>query len=166
MAIMKTKLYILFGLMISPIIAFAQEQETIKKPAPTVIYIVKLIPSNKEIVTQNLIIDPQKIASALILPRNEAEQRFGKIDYPIVWVITPKPGVKLTSIGEFYKHRKLTGNTKNLPIAIDGQVIKDTTNLLIEESSIKEFKKSKDSVLVKSSSYLHYLDLKKKELMR
>ncbi|MBC7401491.1 MAG: hypothetical protein H7289_16250 [Mucilaginibacter sp.] len=153
---MKTKLIISLGVLLFPLLTIAQV-------APH-LYIVKSNFSTKETITKNLITDPLSIANMQILSPQDAENRFGKLaENTLVLLMTPKPGVKFSTVGEFFKHHHIKGNQRNLPFVIDGEV-RDTTNLLIEENCLKVLHIRDDSIEIVTGGHLHYLDLKRRGL--
>lgn len=108
-------------------------------------------------------IDALNIADVSIIPTQEAEKRYGKLEEnSLVAVVTLKPGVKISTLGEFYKKHDIKGNKRNLPFVIDGQAITDTTNLVIEESSVKVLNIRTDSIEIMTSAHLRFLENRKK----
>lgn len=158
---MKTKLIISLGVLLFPLLTFAQVAEQ----RPTTFYVVKSNFSKKEIITKNLIIEASNIANMKILSKEEAEDQYGRLGKNIlVTIITPNSGVKLSTVGEFFKHHNIQGNQRDLPFVIDGEAVRDTTNLLIEENSFKLFHVRADSIEIMTAGHLHTLDLKKRGL--
>ncbi|MDB5004969.1 MAG: hypothetical protein JWQ34_3194 [Mucilaginibacter sp.] len=147
---MKQKIKIIIGTLLIQV--FALGQAFAQKSS--YIFILKNSSSTKEIVTRNLFVSVSNTANMHMFKREEAEKTFGKLDSnTIVLSVTLNPGVKLVTLGEFYKRRNISGKAKNAPFLIDGELIRDTTNLLIDESVVETVNSNADSIVVKTHGY-------------
>jgi hypothetical protein len=149
---MKQRVKVIVGALLIQI--FALGQAFAQKSS--YIFIVKNSLSTKEIATRNLFVSVSNTANMHMFKREEAEKRFGKLDSnTIVLSVTLNPGVKLVTLGEFYKRCNINGKAKNAPFVIDGELIRDTTNVLIDESVIETVNSNADSIVVKTHGYPH-----------
>jgi hypothetical protein len=149
---MKQKIKIIIGALLIQVFALGQ----VFAQKPSYIFILKNSSSTKEIVTHYLLVNDLNVVDAHSFTREEAEKRFGKLgDRTYVLSITLKPNVKLTTLDEFYKRRNISGKAKNAPLVIDGELVRDTTNLLIDESVVETVNSNADSIVVKTHGYPH-----------
>jgi hypothetical protein len=143
---MKTTLVLILGIFLLPFSVSAQ----VSNDKISTIYIIRGGPSQKETITRNLVIDMSKVANMEFMKKEEAEKRFGNSERLLVVTITPKPGVKLRKISEFYNDRKLNAVKRKLPLKIDGQAFTETSDVVIDISSVGSFEAGADSVVVKT----------------
>ncbi|MGY4386300.1 hypothetical protein ACVWYN_003351 [Pedobacter sp. UYP24] len=152
--IMKNKLIIVLCVLLIPLLSLAQSTN---KAAPG-FFVIKSTPYSKEIVTRNMMIDASEIADLRVLRIQEAEKRFGKLkETSVIAELTLKRGIKISTLREFYNKHNIQGNKRNLPFVINGQDIKDTTNLVISENSLKVLKIRTDSIQIMSAAHLKHL---------
>ncbi|MDB5004968.1 MAG: hypothetical protein JWQ34_3193 [Mucilaginibacter sp.] len=149
---MKQTIKIIVGALLIQVCALGQAFAQ----KPSYITIVKNSSSTKEIVTRHLFVNSLSVADIHGMTQIEAEKRFGKLDNNTkVIILTLNPNVKLTSLGQFYKRRNISGKAKNAPLVIDGELVRDTTNLLIDESVVETVNSNADSIVVKTHGHPH-----------
>jgi hypothetical protein len=107
---------------------------------------------SKEMISPAVLISSSNVQKLELLKVEEAAKRFGVTNPTQVWIITPKPSARIISLSEYYQLQKLSSELKKLPIMmIDGELISDTTNVLIDINSIGKLKFNFDSVSIIST---------------
>ena len=144
---MKTRFVILTWAFILPITLFSQ----VIQEKSSAIFIVKSDSSPKEVVTRNLIMPFSSAKSFEIMSSLDVKKRFPKSENLAVYIVTLNPNVKLIRIEEFYKRKKITtGKQKGL--MVDGNLISNTSDALIEESSVTSILLQGDKVKLETLS--------------
>lgn len=154
---MKTKLIIGLGALLFPLLLLAQA-ETSK---PKAFLIIKSPSFSKEILTSNILLEASDIAKIEFIPVIEAEKRFGKLPSMQSATVTLNPGVKISTLSQFYKIHGVNENKRKLPFVINGETWSDTTNLLIVESSLNVINIKTDSIQIMTAGYLHQMKNRK-----
>ncbi|MGN7203834.1 hypothetical protein ACTHQF_06130 [Pedobacter sp. SAFR-022] len=126
---MKNILLIVILLLFSSRISSAQEKiET---------YFVLSL-NGQQVLTKNLMMSPTMVKDLEVVSRPDIPRYFsGKVDKVVLLKIIPAASVRLISLHQLYKMYKIDVKSQSLPIMLDGDIIKDATNFLIDESSLK-----------------------------
>jgi len=156
---MRTKLIITLAVLLLPLISLAQTETSEPKP----FFIIKFPSSSKEILTNNVLLEASDIDKIEFIPVMEAEKRFGKLPKnAVIAKVTLKPGVKISTLGQFYKIHGVNENKRKLPFVINGETWSDTTNLFISENSLKVIKIRTDSIEIMTAGHVLELEKRKK----
>ncbi|MFP5080942.1 hypothetical protein [Pedobacter sp. JCM 36344] len=152
---MKTKIIILISVFLLPSMSFAQSA----KEKVTAVFIVRSDSSN-EVITHALIAPFSSVKSFDFLSSQATTKRFPNSENLVVAVVTLNPNVKLISLEDFYKRRKIT-NWKQKGLIVDGSTIPNTNSYdaLIEESAVTsvDFKGENVKIETVSKDKLHAL---------
>ena len=107
-------------------------------------------------------LEASDIAKIEFIPAIEAEKRFGKLPKnAVIATVTLNPGVKISTLSQFYKIHGVNENKRKLPFVINGETWSDTTNLLIVENSLKVIKIRTDSIEMMTAGYLQQMKNRK-----
>jgi hypothetical protein len=116
------------------------------------VFVLERNDHSKEMISPAVLISSSNVQKLEPMKAEEAAKRFGVTNRTQVWIITPKPSARIISLSEYYKLQKLSSEIKKLPVVIDGELISDTTNVLIDINSIGKFTFNSDSVSINSTN--------------
>ena len=116
-------------LLVNSIMSLAQEKTT-------TYFVVNI--NGKDILTKNLMASPTMMEEMEVVNRQDIPKYFsGKVDNVILIKVKPSSSVHLITLTQLYDKYKADATTRSLQIRLDGDIIKDTSNFLIDENSVK-----------------------------
>lgn len=142
------ELSLLMSVVLLPNMSFAQ---AVKENA-TAVFIVKSDSLN-EVITHALIAPFSSVKTFDLLSTEATAKRFPNSENLMAAIVTLNPNVKLISLEDFYKRRKIT-NWKQKGLIVDGDVIPYTNwyDALVEESAITSVDFKGDTIKIETVS--------------
>lgn len=116
------------------------------------VFVLERNDHSKEMISPAVLISSSNVQKLELMKVEDAAKKFGVTNRTQVWIITPKPSARIISLSEYYKLQKLSSEIRKLPVMIDGKLISDTTNVLIDINSIGKFTFNSDSVSIISTN--------------
>lgn len=134
--------------VLSPCMLFAQGKI---KEQPTAIFVIKSSPTSNEIITRSLIMPASSAQSFEIMTPEEVIKRFPNSRNLVGYSVILNPDVRLVPLKDFYKQKKLNIQTQK-SLLVDGVPIADTSDALIETSSVTSVDSQSDEVRIETVS--------------
>jgi hypothetical protein len=117
--------------------------------ASDVLYVVKSPQFSKAIATSNLLINGVDTQSSEPMSKADAQKQFGTVKQSTVLVITPKANVKFITLSKLYANNGIDKTSQAFPIKVEGKMVADTSNFLIDEDAVKSVKINNNTINIK-----------------
>lgn len=134
--------------------SFTYAQNSDVKPV-TVLYIIKSdVGDIKK--THNFFVESDEIAKLELPRKDEILKKLGPITEDVVAYVTLKQGVKLLTLSNLLKNKKLDDNYNNIPVYINGEALSDSEDFLASEMSLKDIKRTSKRIdIITKSGFTH-----------
>jgi hypothetical protein len=99
------------------------------------LYVLKLA-NGRTIQTENLIVDYEKIISAVRLTRFETVEQYGQITKAGAFVLTLKPNIQFRTFTQIFDQFHIRNEYRNLPVYIDSLYVEQPQTILAQQNMI------------------------------
>ena len=116
-------------------IAFCRGQNQ-SKTDKNILYIIDQ--DGRKLSTDHLIILPKDIAHLTVMSKLDAVKYYDTSKYDVIFEVRPKSNVRLLNLQMLLDTFKINRGQENLPIQLDGKLLTDSVDMLVEYAAISK----------------------------